>query len=33
MIIASHEKAEMIETEQINMTERGTGGFGHSGKR
>jgi dUTP pyrophosphatase len=33
MIISSHEKAEMIETEEINMTERGTGGFGHSGRR
>lgn len=33
MIIARHEKAEMIETEEIDMTERGTGGFGHSGRR
>ncbi|MDX9902673.1 MAG: dUTP diphosphatase [Bacteroidales bacterium] len=33
MIISHHEKAEMIETEEINMTERGTGGFGHSGRR
>lgn len=33
MIIAHHEKAEIIRTEEINMTERGTGGFGHSGKR
>lgn len=33
MIISHHEKAELIETDEINMTERGTGGFGHSGKR
>ncbi len=33
MIIARHEKAEMTETEEINTTERGTGGFGHSGRR
>ena len=33
MIISRHEKAEMIETEEINSTDRGAGGFGHSGKR
>ncbi len=33
MIISRHEKAEMIETDEINSTDRGTGGFGHSGKR
>lgn len=33
MIIARHEKAEMIETEEIGTTNRGAGGFGHSGKR
>ena len=33
MIIARHEKAEMIETEEINLTDRGAGGFGHSGKK
>ena len=33
MIIARHAKAEMIETEEINLTERGAGGFGHSGKK
>lgn len=33
MIIAGHEKAEFIETEKINITKRGTGGFGHSGKK
>lgn len=33
MIISRHEKAEMIETDEINSTDRGAGGFGHSGKR
>ena len=33
MVIAHHEKAEMIETAEIDITERGVGGFGHSGKR
>jgi dUTP pyrophosphatase len=33
MIIASHAKAELFETGEINTTERGTGGFGHSGRK
>jgi dUTP pyrophosphatase len=33
MVIAKHEKAELIEKEEINSTKRGTGGFGHSGKK
>jgi dUTP pyrophosphatase len=33
MIIARHEKAELTETEEINNTKRGDGGFGHSGKK
>ncbi len=33
MIISRHEKAELTETAEINLTERGTGGFGHSGKK
>lgn len=33
MIISRHEKAEMIQAEEISSTERGAGGFGHSGKR
>ena len=32
MIIAKHEKAELIEVETLNETERGAGGFGHTGK-
>jgi dUTP pyrophosphatase len=33
MVIASHAKAELIETEEIDTTERGAGGFGHSGRK
>jgi dUTP pyrophosphatase len=33
MIIVKHEKAEIIETEEINLTDRGAGGFGHSGEK
>lgn len=33
MIISRHEKATLIETDEINNTERGAGGFGHSGKK
>lgn len=33
MIISHHEKAELTEAEEINNTNRGAGGFGHSGKR
>jgi len=33
MIISKHEKAELIDTEEINNTKRGSGGFGHSGKK
>ncbi len=32
MIIAKHEKAELIEVKSLNETERGVGGFGHTGK-
>lgn len=31
MIIARHEKAEWIETDNLNGSERGAGGFGHTG--
>lgn len=33
MIIAKHEQAEWIEVEQLIETERGAGGFGHTGKK
>jgi dUTP pyrophosphatase len=32
MIIARHEKAEWIESQSLEDTERGAGGFGHTGK-
>jgi len=32
MIIAKHEKAEWIEAGELNSSERGAGGFGHTGK-
>lgn len=32
LVIARHEKAEWIEVSSLDDTERGAGGFGHSGK-
>ena len=32
MIIARHEQAEVIQVEELTDTERGAGGFGHTGK-
>ncbi len=32
MIIAKHEKAELIQVEEISETKRGEGGFGSTGK-
>lgn len=32
MVIAKHERAEWLEVESLNETERGAGGFGHTGK-
>ena len=31
-ILAKHEQAEFVEVEQLEETERGSGGFGHTGK-
>ena len=31
MVIARHEQAEWIQVETLDETERGAGGFGHSG--
>ena len=31
MVIAKHEQPELIEVKVLGETERGTGGFGHSG--
>lgn len=33
MIISKHERAEWIEVQTLNETDRGSGGFGHTGKR
>ncbi|MBO7145062.1 MAG: dUTP diphosphatase [Salinivirgaceae bacterium] len=32
MVIAKHEKVEFVEVNEISETERGAGGFGHTGK-
>lgn len=31
MIIAAHERAELVEVKELEKTERGAGGFGHTG--
>lgn len=31
MVVARHEKAELIEVEELDDTERGAGGYGHTG--
>ena len=31
MVVARHEQAELIETEVLDETERGAGGYGHTG--
>jgi dUTP pyrophosphatase len=33
MVIARHEQAEWLPTDTLDETERGAGGFGHSGRR
>lgn len=33
MVIAKHEQAEWIPTDVLTITERGDGGFGHTGKK
>ena len=33
LVIARHEQAEWVTVETLNETERGAGGFGHSGKQ
>jgi dUTP pyrophosphatase len=32
MVIARHETAEVVEVQTLTDTERGAGGFGHTGK-
>jgi dUTP pyrophosphatase len=33
MVIAQHAQAEWVEVKELNETERGCGGFGHTGKK
>lgn len=33
MVIARYESAEFVEVEELSETERGAGGFGHTGKK
>lgn len=33
MVVAKHERVEWEETEKLNETERGAGGFGHTGAK
>lgn len=33
LVIARHEQAEWVPTEVLDETERGAGGFGHSGRK
>ena len=32
MVIASHVQAKWLEVKELGITERGAGGFGHTGK-
>jgi dUTP pyrophosphatase len=33
MVVAAHEQVSWIETDVLNDTDRGEGGFGHTGKK
>jgi dUTP pyrophosphatase len=33
MVVAKHERVEWEETDKLNETERGAGGFGHTGAK
>ena len=33
MVIARHEQPEVVEVTELSATERGAGGFGHSGRK
>lgn len=33
MVIASHAQAQWVEVEELGTTDRGAGGFGHTGKK
>ncbi len=32
MVVAKHERASLVQTDTLNNTERGEGGFGHTGR-
>ena len=32
MVITKHETANLVEVNELNLTDRGAGGFGHTGK-
>ncbi|HEY5591390.1 MAG TPA: dUTP diphosphatase [Paludibacter sp.] len=32
MVIASHVQAELVEVQELGVTDRGAGGFGHTGR-
>lgn len=33
LVVAQHQQAELVEVELLSSTERGTGGFGHTGHK
>lgn len=33
MVVAKHERVEWVEVDELDETERGDGGFGHTGKK
>jgi dUTP pyrophosphatase len=33
LVIARHEQPEVVEVTELSETERGAGGFGHSGRK
>ena len=33
MVIAKHEKADFYEVQELTLTDRGSGGFGSTGKK
>jgi dUTP pyrophosphatase len=33
MVIAKHEQADLIEVDELDETERGAGGYGHTGRK
>ena len=33
VVIAKHEQAQLVQVEELNETNRGAGGFGHTGTK